>query len=109
MSEVYEVIAPSSLISLKRADGTVILEVEPFDLEIIRTQAVKGCDVQDVSNTQIWLERFRRLLEEEYDVKLTRTETWSLVEAVSLAMSDLKKKVKLIQTSQSSTESTPSV
>ena len=96
--------SPSQIV-VKDREGNVILDVEPFDIDVMQSQAQQGIDTSDISTMSIWVQRLQKMIEEEYDVVLSRTNTWELIEATRMLMGEMKKKLHSQQKLASSTES----
>lgn len=102
-----EFVQAASQIVIKDSQGNVLLDVEPFDIDVLISQAQEGLDCSQAAHLSAWVQRLSDLIFEQFDVRLTRTVTWQLVEATRMTMFDMKKKLHDTPTLPSSTESTP--
>lgn len=97
---------PSQII-IRDSEGNVILDVEPFDIDVLVAEAQEGIDTSAISSTIIWIQRLQQRINEQFEVNLTRTQTWQLYEAVRHVMYSIKKNILATQTLPNSTESIP--
>lgn len=104
----YETVFAASNMIAKDGAGNVLLDVELFDMDCLISMSQAGLDMTDVANVQVSVQRLVDLIKSEFDVTVTRTNAWQIMETVRIGMRELKKKLPSTQTLPTSTDSTPS-
>lgn len=86
-------------------DQTVFLEARTIELDMLLAKAQAGTDPVDPFSIDIWVDRFKGLLEETYKLEnITRQDAWIVSRAVNASMHSLKKTLPFYPMLQRPTE-----
>jgi hypothetical protein len=94
------------VIKITNKDGSTYLEDEAINLDLLLSKAQAGINLEDAFATEVWLDRFRDLLVEEYESLqvVTRQDAWLIVRTINTTMASLKKSLPESLTLLSPTE-----